>query len=326
MAANKSCTACKNLQKHSADFVVNGVTDTVEASLKSDTGFNPSSGHNDCTDLNDANDCLIGNMEDEVDAYEVCDWKSFMVDFIHNLWSVLKSIISAICGLWTLAEKNECKINYLAQGASFNFSEFTSTGASYIVAGRGISFANVSASGTANDLWLIYVAGGTGWLGGSLMFYTSDFTDAKSVSNYDNHGVNPTTSASRKGNSKWGDTGYLLAGGELLYEIRLKKSQYPQIDRLFSSHIAQSAGTPFTGEIRVFPEGQYAYGQSGWCNQETGVAQTSSSDTGHLVPTGWIYIQARMKSPEAALGSSDGTQHTPYGIIPMRINQGAIDC
>lgn len=110
MAAKRNCSACSELQEHAADFIVNGVTEAVEESLINNTGFNPNTDNNDCVDLNNANDCLVGNMEDEVDAYEVCEWKSFMVDFIHNLWTVLKAMIAAICGVWALAEKTTCDI------------------------------------------------------------------------------------------------------------------------------------------------------------------------------------------------------------------------
>ena len=60
MAVKKSCEACRNLQEYAPEFVLNGVTENVENSLKNNTGFNPSSGHDDCQDLNDANDCLVG--------------------------------------------------------------------------------------------------------------------------------------------------------------------------------------------------------------------------------------------------------------------------
>ena len=95
-----SCKACDDLRTSSSDFMLNGVTPTVCTSLKNDTGFNPASGHNDCTDLDDANDCLIGNMEDEIEAYDVCDWKEYMKKFVPNVYNVIKAIICAICGLW----------------------------------------------------------------------------------------------------------------------------------------------------------------------------------------------------------------------------------
>ena len=107
----KNCQACNDLQEKSSNFVLNGVTDTICTSLKNNTGFNPSSGHKDCVDLEDANDCLIGNLENEINAYDVCDWKEFMRMFLGNIYNVLKAIICAICGLWTRTEANEQRID-----------------------------------------------------------------------------------------------------------------------------------------------------------------------------------------------------------------------
>lgn len=98
--ANLNCSACEDLRQDAPNFVLNGIGDTEAASLQNDTGFNPSSGNNDCTDLHNANDCLVGNMDAEIDAYEVCDWKPFMHKFIPNVWQTIKGIIWAICGLW----------------------------------------------------------------------------------------------------------------------------------------------------------------------------------------------------------------------------------
>lgn len=99
--ANYSCSACEDLRATSPNFVVNGITETECTSLGNDTGLSPSSGHNDCTDLNNINDCLVGNMDEELEAYDVCDWKEFMHKFIPNVWTTIKSIICAICGIWT---------------------------------------------------------------------------------------------------------------------------------------------------------------------------------------------------------------------------------
>lgn len=126
MATNKDCQSCENLREYAPEFVLNGVTDNVCASLANDTGFNPSSGHNDCEDLDDANDCLIGNMEDEVDAYDVCDWKEFMKKFIPNVWTVIKAMICSMCGQWSFihcvhtALKNLiAELNATTQGSAF---------------------------------------------------------------------------------------------------------------------------------------------------------------------------------------------------------------
>lgn len=99
--ATVNCEACEDIRQTSPEFVINGITDDICTSLQNDTGLTPSSGHNDCTDLNNLNDCLIGNEATEVDAYDVCDWKTFMKQFIPNVWTVLKAMICAICGIWT---------------------------------------------------------------------------------------------------------------------------------------------------------------------------------------------------------------------------------
>ena len=99
--ADRNCRACDELKVDAPNLIVNGITGTECASLANNTGLNPSSGNDDCTDLDNMNDCLIGNMEAEADAYDVCEWKPFMKRFIPNVWTTIKAIICAICGLWT---------------------------------------------------------------------------------------------------------------------------------------------------------------------------------------------------------------------------------
>lgn len=99
--ATKDCKSCVTLKDKAPEFILNGVTDNVCTSLKNNTGFSTSNGNDNCTDLDLANDCLIGNMEPEVGAYEVCDWKGFMPNFIHNVWEFNKALNCSMCGLWT---------------------------------------------------------------------------------------------------------------------------------------------------------------------------------------------------------------------------------
>ena len=96
-----SCSACDELRQTDPNFVVNGITDTECASLANNTGLNPSSGNDDCEDLNAMNDCLVKNMETEINQYNVCSWKVYMKALVDNLWTMFKGIICAICGLWT---------------------------------------------------------------------------------------------------------------------------------------------------------------------------------------------------------------------------------
>lgn len=99
--AEVNCTACAELRDEVPELIANGFDDAMCASLQRDTGLKASFGNDDCTDLNNLNDCLIGNLETEVELYETCDWKEFTKDFINNLWTVLKAIICSICGLFT---------------------------------------------------------------------------------------------------------------------------------------------------------------------------------------------------------------------------------
>lgn len=108
---NVNCEACEDIRQNDPSLIVNGFTDAECASLKNDTGLNPSSGHNDCQDLTNMNDCLIGNEDAELENYEVCDWKAFMHNFIPNLWTLESGIICAICGIWTNIHNLWNKVN-----------------------------------------------------------------------------------------------------------------------------------------------------------------------------------------------------------------------
>ena len=50
--ANVNCSACEDLRQTDPNLIVNGIGDSECASLQNDTGLVASSGHNDCTDLN----------------------------------------------------------------------------------------------------------------------------------------------------------------------------------------------------------------------------------------------------------------------------------
>lgn len=108
-----NCEACAELKAEAAEFVLNGVTEDVCTSLKNDTGFSTTNGNDDCTDLNNANDCLIGRMDDELEAYDTCQWKEYMHKFVPNLYEVLKAMICAVCGLWTNVHNLWTNVNNL---------------------------------------------------------------------------------------------------------------------------------------------------------------------------------------------------------------------
>ena len=120
--AQYNCSACEELREDAPNLIVNGLGSTECASLKNNTGLNPSAGNDDCHDLDNLNDCLIGNMKDEIDAYDVCDWKEFMRKFIDNAWTVFKGIICAICGLWTNIANINARLKELCDLINANMS------------------------------------------------------------------------------------------------------------------------------------------------------------------------------------------------------------
>lgn len=112
-----SCSACSDLREYAPEYVMNGVTDTVATSLNNNSGFNPTLTvlHDNCLDLNNSNDCLIGRMPQELISYDVCDWKEYMGKFIPNLYEHIKAMIADGCGQW-LAIQAACEKAELALG------------------------------------------------------------------------------------------------------------------------------------------------------------------------------------------------------------------
>lgn len=101
-----NCDSCADLREYAPEFVQNGVTSRVSTSLKNNTGFNPSLSvlHKNCEDLNDANDCLIGRLPQELAGYDVCEWKEFMGKLLPNQYEMLKALIASDCGQWAKIE------------------------------------------------------------------------------------------------------------------------------------------------------------------------------------------------------------------------------
>ena len=116
MSTALNCAACEEIRQTDPSLIVNGFSDDECSSLMNDTGLVPGDDHNDCEDLHNLNDCLVGNMETEVDLYDVCDWKPFMKTFIPNLWTTLKAMICAICGIWTNIHNLWTKIGCVYDG------------------------------------------------------------------------------------------------------------------------------------------------------------------------------------------------------------------
>lgn len=110
------CSACEDLRNDAPNFVLNGVTSEACTSLQNNTGFNPSLVplNDNCTDLDNANECLIGNMADQVEAYDVCEWKDYMRKFVPNVYTVIKGMICGECGIWTNIKNLWTKVDCIA--------------------------------------------------------------------------------------------------------------------------------------------------------------------------------------------------------------------
>lgn len=166
--SQQSCSACNDLREYAPEFVVNGVTDNVCENLADNVGLSGAQNHTDCDDLHDVNDCLIGNMDDEVDGFEVCDWKDFMHQYIPNDYETNKALICALCGAW---EKIEClteSINSLVTGRSFSF------GSEYVRFPSGVSAAGDPPFQFSGNAFCAYLTGGVNFTDS---FYNTWCTD-----------------------------------------------------------------------------------------------------------------------------------------------------
>lgn len=101
-----NCDACTNIREYAPLFQTQGVTDVVAASLQNNTGLNPFLPilHENCQDLNDLNDCLLGRFGQELATHDVCDWKEYMSKMAPSLYELFKAIIAGDCGQWGMLQ------------------------------------------------------------------------------------------------------------------------------------------------------------------------------------------------------------------------------
>ena len=284
----------------------------------------------DCTDLNNLNDCLIGSEIDNAEISDVCDWRDYTKGLVTNLWTVLKAIICSICGLWNKVneinldtERIDCIIGYMGTGYELEIGEEPTDG-SYVVAGKGVSFLKSGSGTRESEIVFRYIGGSMVLVQGSLNFYGgtiggtsyNTFTDNDYCYSFDDGGATPVYRQNRKGNSVWlnndNSIHNMAGGGELIYEIRISKEQYPEIEQIYPGPASPTGGGMFQCNMTVFDEGEMAYGQSG------------EADTKHLVPDGWVYVQVRMCNIGHLI--SNGGRYSPRGYMGIRFNTDEIIC
>lgn len=98
------CKTCEDLQQHSPDFVANGLTDEMCSNLESNTGL-MNKGRENCTDLHNANDCLIGGIAEKATSYNPCDPNKMIEDLAKNTMHVIDMLICSDCGQWNEIKK-----------------------------------------------------------------------------------------------------------------------------------------------------------------------------------------------------------------------------
>lgn len=96
---SKNCKSCKNLKNRGIDVdCCFEIGDKECASLGDDKGFNGKK--NDCQDMHDLNDCLLGRADSALDIHDDCDWKGYLKKLVSTLYNLQKMTICAICGIW----------------------------------------------------------------------------------------------------------------------------------------------------------------------------------------------------------------------------------
>lgn len=320
--ASTNCSACESLRENSPNLLVNGLGKTECSSLQNNTGLSASSGHDDCTDLEALNDCLVGNMEQEVETYEVCDWKEFMKNFIPNIWTILKGIICSICGIWTNIDKLWCWVENLAKPQNTG-SLTPDDDRVKFRAVSGVESRYDPAHPVASDAPLVIrIVGTTARITGSLHFegnMPSSYTSGGSTGRVKwlDFFKGQTNIVNQYGRSSY--DGNFPTGGVLLYEYEVKGCDWG-FTTLYDAPLLPSAAGDFIARIRAFKDGdEYPY-DCGW--DENGKGQTyhpSSSKYDTLIQVRMMYVNSY------GIAHENGNI-TPNGITMVRPCTSTWEC
>lgn len=96
------CEVCQELRDTSNIFTLFGITEELCNSLKNNTGLNPNLAvaHDNCTDLTNMIDCLVGRLKEEINIYDPCDYRPMMEILLKNLYTVFTALKCSDCGQW----------------------------------------------------------------------------------------------------------------------------------------------------------------------------------------------------------------------------------
>ena len=253
--ANVDCTSCDELRTLSPAYAQNGVTTAVCNSLKNNTGLN---GHsNDCNDLDVVNDCTIGLMDDQLEAYDTCDWKEFMHKYIPNNHALNKAVICAMCGVWDNIDEMWCWLrNLTTEGKSYSIRAYDDDGNPI----NGFRMAEGVHSVAAQDDPTaipsnIRSKGAVACVNGSMRFdgnMPTTYTNGATVAwNSLQQGSSALTN---KDGVTWGKDGICGTASPFVYEIQFKKCQLGFSDFFGRAYLT---GPDYLFRLRLWKAGDW---------------------------------------------------------------------
>lgn len=325
------CGACDELRQTSPEFVQNGVTKRVCNSLKNNTGLNPSLSvtHTNDEDLNNANDCLIGRMDQEIEAYEVCDWKTYMHKFIPNLYELIKAMLCSMAGIWSNINRIWCWLE------SITTSPKTYTVHAYedddpskpAINGFRIADGVVMRPPAPNNGPIrVQARGNIAFITGSLSFngnMPTSYTNGEEVPwSYLQHGCEHLTNVN---GIDWGKNG--VCGTEpLVWEIQFKKCQLGFSSLFGRACLYPASQGDFNMRVRLFKKGDEV-------PPDDTIGRITDPDNPHYGEfyPGWYYfnpadddmmlLQVRLQNTRTPL-----VNVTPNGNVDVIACPSSLDC
>lgn len=293
MSIKVDCTACSDLQENNANVIVNGIGTKECTNLKNNEGM--SGKGNDCDELEDLNDCLVGNMDAELEAYDICDWKEFMHKFIPNVFTVLKGIICAICGIWTNIDKIWCWLDNITKQKTITLSAYDDDG-NPINGFRHAHGVDQATSGIDPVPLRISLLGNVARITGTLDFTVDGGTmpnsywngtsgaSARHWKDFSASDSNITTTYGRES-----DDGVCPSGGLFVYEYQVKKCDF-EFKKLFNTWLfANAADMQF--QVMVYEKGdKYPY-DCGWDANGNGQTYNPSDDDMVLIQVRLVNVR-----------------------------------
>lgn len=253
--ANIDCTSCDELRSRSAEYAQNGVNDTICNSLKNNTGLNGRS--NDCDDLDIVNDCTIGLMDDQLEAYDVCDWKEFMHKYIPNTHSLNKAVICAMCGVWENIDEMWCWLkNLTTEGKSYSIRAYDDdmNPINGFRMAEGVHIVSAQDDPTAIPI-NVRTKGAIAFVNGSMRFdgnMPTTYTNGATVAWSSLQQGSPTLT--NKDGTTWGKDGLCGNISPFVYEIQFKKCQLGFSDFFGRSYLI---GPDYLFRLRLWKAGDW---------------------------------------------------------------------